>query len=89
MPVGHYNLAYLLEQKADHKAALTHFQVAAQKDPSLLAAQQWVARLSTPAGQAGVQYAAASQSPTLLRAASAGAAGIELFTIRPSQRRQP
>jgi tetratricopeptide (TPR) repeat protein len=58
--VGHYNLAYLLEQKADHKAALTHFQVAAQKDPSLLAAQQWVARLSTPAGQAGVQYAAAA-----------------------------
>ncbi len=61
--VGHYNLAYLLEQKADHKTALTHFQVAAQKDPSLLAAQQWVARLSTPEGQGGTQYAAAPQYP--------------------------
>ena len=58
--VGHYNLAYLLEQKADHKAALTHFQVAAQKDPSLLAAQQWVARLSTPQ-VGGTQVAAAPQ----------------------------
>jgi TPR repeat protein len=55
--VGHYNLAYLLEQKADHKAALMHFQVAAQKDPSLLAAQQWVERLSAPRGH-GPQYAA-------------------------------
>lgn len=59
--VGHYNLAYLLEQKADHKAALMHFQVAAQKDPSLLAAQQWVDRLSNPQAVGGPQYAAAPQ----------------------------
>jgi len=67
--IGHYNLAYLLEQKADHKAALMHFQVAAQKDPSLLAAQQWVERLSAPIGH-GPQYAAAPQYPSPAAAAT-------------------
>jgi Flp pilus assembly protein TadD len=68
--IGHYNLAYLLEQKSDHQAALTHFQVAAQKDPSLLAAQQWVARLSAPQSQSGTQYAAAPQYAPPAAAAS-------------------
>lgn len=44
--VGNYNLAYLLAQKQDNSAALVHFRKAAEKDPSLVAAQQWIAKLS-------------------------------------------
>jgi Flp pilus assembly protein TadD len=45
--VAHYNLGYLLLQKKNHPAALHHFQTAAQMDPNLIAAQQWVAKLSS------------------------------------------
>lgn len=48
--VAHYNLGYLLMQKKENDAALEQFQLAAQKDPSLVAAQEWIARLSPPAG---------------------------------------
>jgi tetratricopeptide (TPR) repeat protein len=44
--VGHYNLAYLLMQKQDRAGALHHFQMAAQQDRNLVAAHQWVAKLS-------------------------------------------
>jgi tetratricopeptide (TPR) repeat protein len=47
-PVAHYNLGYLLEQKKNHSAALAEFRKAAEIDPSLSAAQQWVAKLSSP-----------------------------------------
>ncbi len=48
--VAHYNLGYLLMQKKDNQGALEQFQLAAQKDPSLVQAQQWIARLSQPVG---------------------------------------
>jgi tetratricopeptide (TPR) repeat protein len=44
--VGHYNLGYLLMQKNNRQGALQHFQMAAQIDPGLVAARQWVTRLS-------------------------------------------
>jgi hypothetical protein len=51
--VGNYNLAYLLTQRHDNVAALQYFRKAAEKDPSLTAAQQWVATLSPPARSKG------------------------------------
>ncbi|MBI3837356.1 MAG: tetratricopeptide repeat protein [Planctomycetia bacterium] len=51
--VGNYNLAYLLVQRHKNAAALEYFRKAAEKDPSLTAAQQWVATLSSPAGKNG------------------------------------
>ncbi len=59
--VGNYNLAYLLEQKQDHQGALEHFRLAAQADPNLVAAQEWVARLS---GDAGTYASHAGGAPT-------------------------
>ncbi|HTM53022.1 MAG TPA: tetratricopeptide repeat protein [Pirellulales bacterium] len=44
--IGHYNLGFLLEQKQSHEKALVHFRKAAETDPSLTAAQEWVSRLS-------------------------------------------
>ena len=44
--VGNYNLGYLLTQKKDNAGAMRHFRVALAKDPSLAAAQQWIATLS-------------------------------------------
>ncbi len=55
--VGNYNLGYLLTQRKDNAAALQHFQAAAQADPKLTAAQEWIARLSTD-GPAYASYAA-------------------------------
>ncbi|HEY2895378.1 MAG TPA: tetratricopeptide repeat protein, partial [Pirellulales bacterium] len=40
------NLGFLLEQKQSHEKALVHFRKAAETDPALAAAQEWVARLS-------------------------------------------
>jgi tetratricopeptide (TPR) repeat protein len=48
--VGNYNLAYLLTQKQDNEGALKHFRAAAEADPKLAEAQDWIARLSAPAG---------------------------------------
>jgi Flp pilus assembly protein TadD len=48
--VGNYNLAYLLVQKHDNQNALQHFRRAAQLDPGLAEAQQWVAQLTAPMG---------------------------------------
>jgi tetratricopeptide (TPR) repeat protein len=51
--VGNYNLGYLLAQKKNKSAALYHFRKAAEKDPSLTAANEWVAQLSGGAGAGG------------------------------------
>lgn len=48
--VGHYNLGYLLVQKGDRRGALHHFQQASEMDHNLVAAGQWVAKLSAPPG---------------------------------------
>jgi hypothetical protein len=56
--VGNYNLAYLLTQKQDDTAALVHFRKAAARDPSLVAAHQWIDKLQATDGHAG-QYAGA------------------------------
>jgi TPR repeat protein len=55
--VGHYNLAYLLVKKQDNSAALAHFRTAAEMDPALAAAQQWIAKLSSPDGKTDSQAA--------------------------------
>jgi Tfp pilus assembly protein PilF len=52
--VGNYNLGYLLAQKRDTAGALRHFRRAAQVDPSLAEAQQWVAQLSGQSAQVAV-----------------------------------
>ncbi len=44
--VGNYNLAYLLTQKHKNGEALAYFRKAAEKDPTLTAAQSWIAQLS-------------------------------------------
>jgi tetratricopeptide (TPR) repeat protein len=53
--VGHYNLAFLLVKKQDNAAALAHFRKAAEMDPALAAAQQWIAKLSSPDGKTDPQ----------------------------------
>jgi Flp pilus assembly protein TadD len=57
---AHYNLGYLLMQKKDTQAALAHFRKAAEQDPSLTAAHQWIARLSPPAGPYAAQVSGQS-----------------------------
>jgi tetratricopeptide (TPR) repeat protein len=56
--VGHYNLGYLLLQKGDRAGALQQFQTAADKDSQLVAAQQWVAKLSSQGGPYAAQAGA-------------------------------
>lgn len=58
--VGNYNLAYLLTQKQDNQGALKHFQAAAQADPKLVPAQEWIARLSGPGGMYASQAGGAA-----------------------------
>lgn len=50
---AHYNLGYLLAQKHDNATTLDHFRTAAAKDPSLVAAQQWIAKIQATDGPAG------------------------------------
>ncbi len=45
---AHYNLANLLHRKGDDSAAVDHFREALALDPSLQAADQWLARLAPP-----------------------------------------
>lgn len=61
--VGNYNLAYLLTQKQDNQGALKHFQAAAQADPKLVAAQDWITRLSAPGGMYASQAGGAAGMP--------------------------
>ena len=46
---AHYNLASLLHRKGDDAAAVDHFRLALAADPSMDAAQQWLARLAPAA----------------------------------------
>jgi tetratricopeptide (TPR) repeat protein len=55
--VGNYNLGYLLVQKRDRQAALYHFHRAAELEPSLVAAQQWIATLSPSGPRVGTMVA--------------------------------
>lgn len=57
---GHYNLGYLLAKKGENNRALMHLHHAATLDPTLVAAQQMIAKLSPqgPAGQPVPQMAA-------------------------------
>ncbi len=49
--VGNYNLAFLLVQQHQNESALVHFRKAVARDPSLSAAQSWIAQLSPTRGQ--------------------------------------
>lgn len=59
--VGNYNMGYLLSQKHDIEGALAHFRKAQAKDASLVAAGQWIEKLTVPDGPAGTHYAASQQ----------------------------
>ena len=56
--VGHYNLGYFLTQKNQPELAKIEFQKAAEADPQLVPAQQWLARLAEPPMHGGAQLAA-------------------------------
>jgi tetratricopeptide (TPR) repeat protein len=70
--VGNYNLGYLLTQKKNNAEALKYFRAAAEADPSLTAAQQWIAQLSSPAGA----YASHAGGPMNQNSAGANAAYV-------------
>jgi tetratricopeptide (TPR) repeat protein len=55
--VGNYNMGYLLTQRKDNAAALRYFQAAAEADPKLIAAQEWIGRLADQ-GPSYASYAA-------------------------------
>jgi len=59
--VGHYNLGYMLTQKHDLEGALAHFRQAQAKDASLVAASQWIEKLTVADGPAGTHFAASQQ----------------------------
>jgi Flp pilus assembly protein TadD len=46
--VAHYNLGYFLFKKGQSGEAVRQFTIAAQRDPSLVQAQQWLQRLQGP-----------------------------------------
>ncbi len=46
--VAHYNLGYFLTQKKQPELAKIEFEKAVEKDPKLVPAQQWLARLAEP-----------------------------------------
>ena len=67
--IGNYNLAYLLVQKKNRPAALAHFRKAAEKDPTLTAAVDWVATLENgprPAAQPSYPAPQTSQPPAMM-----------------------
>jgi tetratricopeptide (TPR) repeat protein len=51
---AHYNMGYLLNKKGQSLAALQHFTLALNADPSMTAAKQWVDYLQKKTAQAGV-----------------------------------
>jgi len=84
--VGHYNLGYLLVQKQDQAGALEHFRLAAESDGNLVAAQQWIARLSGPDGT----YASHAGGPTKASGTSFPPANAAYVAQRPEvQQGQP
>jgi tetratricopeptide (TPR) repeat protein len=59
---AHYNLGYLLYQRDQRQQAAEQFRLALREEPGLEAAQQWLAMLEEPAGQARpVSYPSTAQ----------------------------
>ena len=56
--VAHYNVGCLLARKGNDRQAIEHFQKALAHDPSLAAAQDWIARLAPQAPAEGPQVTA-------------------------------
>ncbi|MBN1852125.1 MAG: tetratricopeptide repeat protein [Pirellulales bacterium] len=52
--VAHYNMGYLLNRRGDLDKATEHFATATQIDPSMQAAQTWLAKLQSPENSAGM-----------------------------------
>ncbi len=63
--IAHYNMGFMLQKKGDIGPALAHFERAAVIDPSLTAAQEWVARLAPHARQEAEALASRPTRPTI------------------------
>jgi tetratricopeptide (TPR) repeat protein len=66
--VSYYNLGYLLYKKGKTQEALRHFTIAAQLDPSMEQAKQWVVKLgdgAAPSAPAASQTAVKSQQTAI------------------------
>jgi tetratricopeptide (TPR) repeat protein len=64
--IAHYNVGYILQKKGDSQAAARHFAQAAQQDPSLTAAGDWLAKLQAQrsgGAQPPTNIASAKRSP--------------------------
>jgi Tfp pilus assembly protein PilF len=61
--VAYYNLGYLLNRRGQTQAAMQHFSLALQADPSMTRAQLWLGYLQKTTGRAAVAQAAAAQQP--------------------------
>jgi len=72
--VGNYNLGYLLTQRHNNAAALPYFRKAAEKDPTLAAAQQWIAQINYGRGGVG----GADGAPLLASRTTADNRGLAL-----------
>ena len=59
--VAHYNLGYMLQRRGSKDLAVAQFELALAADPSLEAAQQWLAALQAEAGPS--QLAQVPQEP--------------------------
>ncbi len=73
--VAHYNLGYMLQRRGSKALAIQQFELALAADPSLDAAQQWLAALHEEDGQP--QLARASQAARHDWPAASGAAKAE------------
>lgn len=79
--VAYYNLGYLLAKKGDQQAAVQHFRMALQLDPSLVQARQWLNALGgemslaqRPASSSLSPAGSTAQSPGEQRAVGPDAA---------------
>ena len=61
--VAYYNLGYLLNRRGQTQAAMQHFTLALQADPSMARAQLWLGYLQKTTGQAAAPQAVAAQQP--------------------------
>ena len=52
---AHYNMGCLLHQKGDDATALYHFRQASTREPTMVAARQWIAKLDPGYAPAGMQ----------------------------------
>lgn len=63
---GHYNLGYLLYRKGNKSMAAAHFQAALQKDPSLKAAGEMLARIQASEEAASIAQDASPARPNTM-----------------------